>query len=444
MSAPPLSGSATVVMVINGRNTTPITVQVDGANAPITAGNFVDLVERRVYDNTLFHRVIRTPQNFVVQGGDPLTSNASTPANLYGTGGFIDPATGQRRTIPLEIQAQGEATPRLNQTFTTPPPVLPNALGSIAMARGTALDSASSQFYFNINNNTSLNGSYAVFGSVTAGFDQIVTQVQQNERLLVARVTDGIIPSRVSSVIADPTHLNGYINRLNFASLPLPYTVTSDANDSIMILPSIQAAYPAGVIVLGGDDTVLGSTLDDRIYANAGNDLVRGLEGDDLVRAGQGDDAIFGADGNDILHGNLGNDRVDGGVGSDFLRGGQGDDTLNGGDGNDYLVGDFGTDSLTGGAGVNTFILRAATDVGQRNPALVDRITDLVAVNGDRIVVVGDFASSNVGFVPVGSDTLIQLIDSGDMLGLVLNKAPSVVQSVTSVASTGDLGLTVG
>lgn len=443
MTAPPLSGSATVVMVINGRNLTPITVQVDGANAPITAGNFVDLVERRVYDNTVFHRVVRTPEPFVVQGGDPLSTNPNTAPNLIGTGGFIDPATGQRRTIPLEIKAQGEATPRLNQTFTTPPPVLPNALGSIAMARGSALDSASSQFYFNINNNTSLNGSYAVFGSVTTGFDQVL-QVAQGETLLVARVTDGIIPSRVSSVIADPTHLNGYINRLNFASLPLPYTVTSDANDSIMILPSIQAAYPAGVIVLGGDDTVLGSTLDDRIYANAGNDLVRGLEGNDLVRAGQGDDAIFGADGNDILHGNLGNDRVEGGVGHDFLRGGQGDDTLNGGEGNDYLVGDFGTDILIGGEGVNTFILRAATDVGQRNPALVDRITDLVAVNGDRIVVVGDFAPSNVGFVPVGSDTLIQLIDSGDMLGLVLNKAPAVVQGVTSVASTADLGLVVG
>lgn len=440
MTAPPLPGSATVIMVVNGA---PITIQVDGANAPITAGNFVDLVERRVYDQTIFHRVVLTPQPFVVQGGDPLTSNPSTPIDLFGTGGFIDPATGQRRTIPLEIKAQGEATPRLNQTFTSPPPVLPNSLGSIAMARGTALDSASSQFYFNINNNTSLNGSYAVFGTVTAGFDQVLA-VRQGDRLQAARVTDGIIPSRVSGLITNSTHLNDYINNLNFASLPLPYAITSNADDNVLITANLQASYPAGVILLGGNDTLIGSSLDDRVYANAGNDTVRGLEGDDLIRAGQGDDAIFGAQGNDILHGNLGNDRVEGGEGDDFLRGGKDNDLIDGGDGNDYLVGDFGTDTLIGGAGVNTFILRAETDVGQRNPALVDRIVDLVAVNGDRIIVVGDFPAANIGFVPSGSDTLIQLIDRGDILGLVQNKAPSVVQSVTSIVSTGDLGLIVG
>ncbi|MGB3237408.1 MAG: peptidylprolyl isomerase [Geitlerinemataceae cyanobacterium] len=440
MTAPPLPGSATVIMVVNGA---PITIQLDGANAPITAGNFVDLVERRVYDNTVFHRVVLTPQPFVVQGGDPQSADPNISPSLWGTGGFIDPATGQPRQIPLEIKAEGEATPRLSQTFTSPRPILPNSLGSIAMARGSALDSASSQFYFNINDNTSLNGSYAVFGNVTSGFDRVLA-VRQGDRLQAARVTDGIIPSRVSSIIADANDLNGYINRLNFASLPLPYAITSDINDNILITANLQATYPAGVILLGGDDSLVGSDFDDRVYGNAGNDTVRTLGGDDLIRAGQGDDAIFGGEGNDILHGNLGNDRVEGREGNDFLRGGQGDDLLDGGDGNDYLVGDFGTDTLVGGAGTNTFILRAATDVGQRNPALVDRITDLVAVNGDRIVVVGDFAISNVGFVPSGSDTLIQLIDSGDMLGLVQDKAPSVVQGVTSVASSADLGLIVG
>lgn len=440
MTAPPLPGSATVVMVIGGA---PITIQIDGANAPITAGNFVDLVERRVYDNTVFHRVVLTPQPFVVQGGDPQSADPNISPSLWGTGGFIDPATGQRRNIPLEIKAQGEATPRINQTFTSPPPVLPNSLGSIAMARATALDTASSQFYFNINNNTNLNGSYAVFGNVTGGFDRVL-QVRQGDRLQVARVTDGIIPSRVSGIIPDVNDLNTYINRLNFASLPLPYAITSDADDNVLITADLQASYPAGVILLGGNDSLVGSSLDDRVYANRGNDTLRGLEGDDLLRAGQGDDAIFGANGNDILHGNLGNDRVEGGDGNDFLRGGQGDDLLDGGDGRDYLVGDFGTDTLIGGLGTNTFILRADTDVGQRNPALVDRVTDLVAVNGDRIVVVGEFPLANVGFVPLGSDTLIQLIDSGDMVGLVVDKPPSVVQSVTSVASSVDLGLIVG
>jgi peptidyl-prolyl cis-trans isomerase B (cyclophilin B) len=440
MTAPPLPGSATVIMVVNGA---PITIQVDGANAPITAGNFVDLVERRVYDNTVFHRVILTPQPFVVQGGDPLTSNPNTPPNLFGTGGFIDPATGQRREIPLEIKAQGEATPRLNQTFTSPPPVLPNSLGSVAMARANRLDSASSQFYFNINNNTSLNGSYAVFGNVTAGFDRVL-QVRQGNLLQAARVTDGIIPSRVSSIIADPIRLNNYINHLNFASLPLGFAVATSNDDVILITPELQASFPAGVILLGGNDQLVGSNFNDRVYANLGNDTVRGGEGDDIIRAGQGNDVVFGEGGHDILHGNLGNDGVEGGIGDDFLRGGQNEDVLNGGDGNDYLVGDFGTDTLTGGTGADTLILRAATDLGQRNPALVDRIVDFNGAQGDRIVIVGDFPATNVGFVPSGNDTLIQLIGSGDFLGLVQNTPAAVVQGATAIVSTPDLGLIVG
>lgn len=65
---PNLTSAATVIMVVEGL---PITIQVDGANAPITAGNFVDLVERNVYDNTLFHRVVIDPTPFVAQVATP-------------------------------------------------------------------------------------------------------------------------------------------------------------------------------------------------------------------------------------------------------------------------------------------------------------------------------------------------------------------------------------
>jgi peptidyl-prolyl cis-trans isomerase B (cyclophilin B) len=78
---PRLEGKATVEMIVNG---SPITIEVDGENAPITAGNFVDLVERGVYNGLTFHRVVKDPQPFVVQGGDPKGN---------GTGGFIDPVT---------------------------------------------------------------------------------------------------------------------------------------------------------------------------------------------------------------------------------------------------------------------------------------------------------------------------------------------------------------
>ena len=87
-AALPLSGKVTVVQVINGQ---PVTIEVDGTNAPITGGNFVDLVERGTYDGVMFHRVVRQPDPFVVQGGDPRSKDTTIPAGQLGTGNFIDP-----------------------------------------------------------------------------------------------------------------------------------------------------------------------------------------------------------------------------------------------------------------------------------------------------------------------------------------------------------------
>ena len=76
---PVLEGKATVVMTVKGQ---PITINVDGKDAPITAGNFVDLVQRGVYDGLVFHRVVRQPQPFVVQGGDPQSKDWEQAVSL--------------------------------------------------------------------------------------------------------------------------------------------------------------------------------------------------------------------------------------------------------------------------------------------------------------------------------------------------------------------------
>src|SRR4028118_2289592 len=91
---PRLEGKATVVMTVKGA---PITIELDGKNAPITAGNFVDLVQKGVYDGLVFHRVVREPQPFVVQGGDPQGKDPKFPVERLGTSGFIDPKTGSEQ-----------------------------------------------------------------------------------------------------------------------------------------------------------------------------------------------------------------------------------------------------------------------------------------------------------------------------------------------------------
>lgn len=184
---PRLNGEATVQLMVNG---SPIVIQVNGDDAPVTAGNFVDLVSRGVYDNLVFHRVVREPQPFVVQGGDPQGRDPNVPASRLGTGGFVDPATQRERRIPLEIKPEGADNPVYSRPISEPP-ALPHTRGAVAMARSQSPDSASSQFYITLADLDFLNGNYAVFGYVTSGME-VVDQIQQGDRIQSAEVTAGL------------------------------------------------------------------------------------------------------------------------------------------------------------------------------------------------------------------------------------------------------------
>lgn len=181
---PRLDGKATVVLQVKGQ---PITIEVDGTAAPVTAGNFVDLVNRGVYEGLSFHRV---EPGFVVQGGDPQSKDPQTPPELLGTGGFIDPQTNQPRTIPLEITPAGGQEPIYSETLTQAPQ-LTHRQGAVAMARSQLPDSASSQFYIALNPLPDLDGKYAVFGYVTDGM-AVVEQIQRGDRIDSAEVTAGL------------------------------------------------------------------------------------------------------------------------------------------------------------------------------------------------------------------------------------------------------------
>ncbi|MDY7012820.1 MAG: peptidylprolyl isomerase [Cyanobacteriota bacterium] len=182
---PTLEGQATVVMTVNG---SPITIEVDGTKAPITAGNFVDLVDRGFYDGLKFHRVVKEAGQppFVAQGGDPLGN---------GTGGFVDPQTQRPRYIPLEITPEGADAPvygkTLPQAGVAESPALQHTRGAVAMARSNMPDSASSQFYFALSDLSFLDGNYAVFGYVTDGMDA-VDGIAQGDTIESAEVTSGL------------------------------------------------------------------------------------------------------------------------------------------------------------------------------------------------------------------------------------------------------------
>jgi peptidyl-prolyl cis-trans isomerase B (cyclophilin B) len=120
-----------------------ITVELYEDKTPITAGNFIDLIERGFYNGLKFHRY---EPGFVIQGGDPRGN---------GSGGFEDPKTGRERRIKLEV------TPELKH----------GDAGALAMARSTDPNSASCQFYITLGPAAFLDMNYAVFGRVVDGLD---------------------------------------------------------------------------------------------------------------------------------------------------------------------------------------------------------------------------------------------------------------------------------
>jgi peptidyl-prolyl cis-trans isomerase B (cyclophilin B) len=122
-----------------------ITIELFEKECPITAKNFLEYVSSGFYDGTIFHRVI---PGFVVQGGGML------------------PGMRQKDTLD----------PIVNEAAKAPA----NARGTLAMARTSDPDSATSQFYINLSDNKSLDYSgpgpragYCAFGKVVEGMDVV-------------------------------------------------------------------------------------------------------------------------------------------------------------------------------------------------------------------------------------------------------------------------------
>ncbi|MBN1358328.1 peptidylprolyl isomerase [Candidatus Bathyarchaeota archaeon] len=117
-----------------------ITIQLRD-DKPITTGNFKNLIEQGFYDGTIFHRVIA---DFVVQGGQNTDVTVDTIADEIGSDNH-------------------------------------NYRGTVAMAKTSQPNSATSQFFINVANNneivysdgTEFDETYTVFGTVTSGMDVV-------------------------------------------------------------------------------------------------------------------------------------------------------------------------------------------------------------------------------------------------------------------------------
>ncbi|MBO5057751.1 MAG: peptidylprolyl isomerase [Lachnospiraceae bacterium] len=110
--------------------------------APISVNNFISLINKHFYDGLIFHRVIR---GFMIQGGDP-----------EGTG-----MGGPGYSIKGEFAANGVENN------------LKHTEGVLSMARSMMPNSAGSQFFIMHKNAPHLDGSYAAFGKVIEGMENV-------------------------------------------------------------------------------------------------------------------------------------------------------------------------------------------------------------------------------------------------------------------------------
>ncbi len=143
--------------------------------APKTVENFKKLARDGFYDGTAFHRIMK---GFMIQGGDPLTKDASKE-HLWGTG---DPG--------YKIKAEFNDRPHRK--------------GVLSMARAADPDSAGSQFFICLDECAFLDGQYTAFGEIESG-EEVLEEIGEtpcefgpggeksrpSERVEVTRVTIG-------------------------------------------------------------------------------------------------------------------------------------------------------------------------------------------------------------------------------------------------------------
>lgn len=207
---PQLKGRATVEMKLKkgpGGSTFDVegttfkqadmTMIIDGYVAPVTSGNFVDLVQKGFYNNMAIQR----SDGFVVQTGDP-----DGPADGYVAPGSKSVGNGKNgeRLIPLEIFVKGDKAPTYEVTIEEDgrggqATVLPfSSYGAMGWAREEyEVNTGSSQFFWLLFDSdltpagkNVIDGQYPCFGYVVKGAD-FLSAIQEGDIIVSAKVTEG-------------------------------------------------------------------------------------------------------------------------------------------------------------------------------------------------------------------------------------------------------------
>ena len=158
-------------------------VKLFGEDNPVTVANFLENVDKAIYVNKKFYKIINYPQLKFMHGG-------VNPENEFN----IERNQTLKKTIPsipLEIKFKGEIKPRYNYQIKNPDESenLINIFerGSIAMVKKGKTNSSSTEFFFVTNKIPELDGRYSVFGKIIKGLE-VLEKIKKEDYIIEIKI----------------------------------------------------------------------------------------------------------------------------------------------------------------------------------------------------------------------------------------------------------------
>ena len=156
-----------------------IDIKLFGKTNPVTVGNFLKNINKGIYNNKSFYKIINYPNTRIIHSGAYSNLNSYKNENIY--------TLASSKTIPLEIAIKDSKEPIYSSQIIDPKKLKKIGhlfdKGSLAMVKVGNNKSSSTEFFFLLNKSTEFNGRYSIFGKVVKGIE-ILYKLEEKDIIL--------------------------------------------------------------------------------------------------------------------------------------------------------------------------------------------------------------------------------------------------------------------
>jgi cyclophilin family peptidyl-prolyl cis-trans isomerase len=160
-------------------------VELFGKDNPVTVSNFLENIDKNIYVNQKFYKVINFPQITFIHGGVNPENKLYIERNQT--------LNKTSRSIPLEIKFKEEIQPRYNYQIKNPNETenLINTFenGSIAMVKSGKNKSSSTEFFFVTSKIPERDGRYSIFGKIIKGLD-VLKKIKKEDYIKSVQISN--------------------------------------------------------------------------------------------------------------------------------------------------------------------------------------------------------------------------------------------------------------